>query len=111
MPVYVYECFCGKRKEEFRKIDERHIAPKCHGPMELRIMPTSVAVFTPYQAIGAEKEGGKRPWIKNAAEHREYLRRNGYEEVGNDKSMAPRAPREVGPIETHDFQLQDEDVL
>ena len=40
--------------------------------------------FTPYRAIGRG-----RPWIPNRAEHKAYLARNNYEEVGNDASMAP----------------------
>lgn len=40
--------------------------------------------FEPYRAIGRG-----RPMIKTRQQHRDYLRHNGYEEVGNDRSMAP----------------------
>lgn len=40
--------------------------------------------FTPYRAVGRG-----RPWIKTRQEHKDYLRQNGYEEVGNDSSCAP----------------------
>lgn len=40
--------------------------------------------FAPYRAVGRG-----RPFIKTRAEHLAYLRRNNYEEVGNDSSMAP----------------------
>jgi hypothetical protein len=41
-------------------------------------------VFQEYRAIGRG-----RPLIKTRQQHKDYLRINGYEEVGNDKSMAP----------------------
>jgi hypothetical protein len=42
-------------------------------------------VFQEYRAIGRG-----RPLIKTRQQHKDYLRINGYEEVGNDKSMAHR---------------------
>lgn len=41
--------------------------------------------FTPYRAVG--KERGKL--IKTRAQHRDYLKKHDYEEVGNDASMLP----------------------
>jgi hypothetical protein len=38
---------------------------------------------------------GDRPVIRNRREHEAFLRRNGYEEVGNDKSMAPKSNEEI----------------
>lgn len=29
MPLYAYECACGKRKDEFRKVKDRNRGPKC----------------------------------------------------------------------------------
>lgn len=52
--------------------------------MQLEIKPTAVSVFTPYRAVG-----GDRRWVKNADEHRAFLREFNYEEVGTDSSMAP----------------------
>jgi putative FmdB family regulatory protein len=38
MPLYVYECRCGKRAEEFRSVAERNDAPKCCGkPMQKQL--------------------------------------------------------------------------
>lgn len=100
MPTYAYSCLeCGKGQEAFRTIAERHDAPKClrcYGKTELRIVPTMVAVFNAYMPVAGEKEGGERRPIRTKAEHEAFLRRNGYEEVGNDKSMAP-PPREEIP--------------
>ena len=97
MPTYVYECpFCLEREEHFRKIDERDDAPRCHNrSMQRVIMATMVSVFSPYQAAAVDKDTGRRPLIRSRAEHEAFLRRNGYEEVGNDKSMAPPSREEV----------------
>lgn len=41
-------------------------------------------VFQEYRAVGRGK-----PLIKTRQAHRDYLRQNNYEEVGNDSSCAP----------------------
>lgn len=52
--------------------------------MALELRPTAISVFTPYKAVA-----GDRRFIRNHDEHRNFLREFGYEEVGNDSSMAP----------------------
>lgn len=98
MPTYTYACSeCGKRQEAVRRIAERDDCPKCdrcYGPTERRITATMVSVFTPYRAVAADKDSGERPLIRSKAEHESFLRRNGYEEVGTDKSMAPPSMEE-----------------
>jgi hypothetical protein len=42
-----------------------------------------------YRAAAADKHTGKRPMIGSRRQHREFLSRNGYAEVGNDY-VAPR---------------------
>ena len=99
MPTYSYRCVeCAKEMSEVRRIAERDDCPKCnrcYGPTERRITATMVSVFQPYQAVAGEKDGGKKPVIRTKKEHEAFLRRNGYEEVGNDKSMAPPHPEEL----------------
>jgi putative FmdB family regulatory protein len=97
MPIYRYRCpFCLGEQDEYRKIAERDQAPECHRrSMERVIMPTMVSVFNSYTPIAADKDDGKRRVIRTKKEHEAFLRRNGYEEVGNDKSMAPPHPEEV----------------
>ena len=99
MPTYVYACpGCEKRIETHRRIAERDDCPVCTGcggPTERRITATMVSVFNPYRAVAIDKESGERPVIRSRAEHEAFLRRNGYEEVGNDTSMAPRSQEEV----------------
>jgi hypothetical protein len=86
MPLYEYECGCGERKEAVRTVANRRRAPKhCGKPMTLQVTASySVwGVFQEYRAIGRG-----RPLIKTRQQHKDYLRINGYEEVGNDQSMA-----------------------
>lgn len=63
--------------------------------MERVITPTFVKVFHAYQTAAWDKEQGKSIRIANEAEHRAFLRRNRYEEVGTDSSMAPLSDEEV----------------
>lgn len=98
MPTYVYACGCGTRTEAVRRIDDRDDCPPCRtcgGATERRITATMVAVFQPYVTPCFDKESGERMRINSASEHRAFLARNGLEEVGNDKSMAPRPPEEI----------------
>lgn len=97
MPTYVYRCpFCLKEQEAFRAIAERDDAPVCHNRRGERVIkPTMVSVFQPYQAVASDKDSGERPFIRSKAEHEAFLRRNGYEEVGNDRSMAPPSAEEI----------------
>ena len=96
MPLYSFRCACGATRDEYRTVETRNDAPLCHGPMERVITPPMVSVFNSYRAIAGEQDGGERPYIRNKAEHAAFLRRNGYEEVGTDKSMAPPScPEEI----------------
>lgn len=51
--------------------------------------------FQPYTTAVYDKDSGKPVHIRNRDEHRAFLVRNGLEEVGNDKSMAPPSAEEV----------------
>lgn len=48
----------------------------------------------PYKSAAADKATGKREVIGGRRQHREFLRRNGYVELGNEM---PRTERRVGP--------------
>jgi len=98
VPTYLYFCNqCAKRQDAFRRIAERDDCPACAcgAATERRITATMVSVFSPYRSVAADKESGERPIIRSQAEHNAFLARNGYEEVGNDKSMAPKHPEEI----------------
>lgn len=51
--------------------------------------PMVIGDMPEYRAAAADKETGKRPVIGGRRQHREFLQRNGYREVGNDY-VAPR---------------------
>ena len=96
MPTYEYRCACGHREDAVRTIAERDNAPlHCGKATERRITATMVSVFSPYRAVAVDKESGERPMIRSKAEHQAFLSRNGYEEVGNDRSMAPRTGNQI----------------
>jgi hypothetical protein len=47
--------------------------------------PAIIKDIDGYRAMGADVASeGKRPWIGSRSEHRDYLRRNGYVETGNE---------------------------
>lgn len=88
MPLYSYSCaHCGREQDAYNSIDNRKRGPKCCGRVAKQIITGSylTPVFAPYRAVG--KERGKV--IRTRSQHRDYLKKHGYEEVGNDKSMAP----------------------
>lgn len=99
MPTYTYFCdACRTHQTAYRKIDARDDCPacdRCAGATERRITPTMVSVFTPYTTPCYDKESGGRMVIRNQAEHRAFLARNGLEEVGNDPSMKPLPQEEI----------------
>lgn len=85
--LYEYQCEkCGEKKEAVRSVKNRRRAPKhCGKSMTLQVTASYHVwgVFEPYRAIGRG-----RPMINTRQQHKNYLRQNGYEEVGNDQSMA-----------------------
>lgn len=84
MPLYQYRCTaCDQTAERFTTVNERHIdAPLCHGRMQLEIMPTMVMPdIAPYKAVAGDKAG---QYITSRAEHREFLKRNRFVEIGNE---------------------------
>lgn len=100
MPIFRYRCsMCLLEVDEFRKIANRDEAPICpHDgePMERRIMPAMVqADIQPYMSTAVDKETGRTVGIQSRKQHREFLRRNDYVEVGNERMKPPK--RDEGP--------------
>ena len=84
MPLYTYECdHCGDCTDAFASVEERHTAaPDCHGKMRLSIQPSMVQPdIAPYRAVAGDRMG---QMITSRKEHREFLRRNHFTEVGNE---------------------------
>lgn len=109
MPLYTFECpQCGATETAFRKIAERNEAPECrHGAGAMRMQRIVEApMVTPdigaYQAVAIDVATGKPPVINSRSAHRDFLKRNGYTEVGNEK--IGRKPGEV----RGDFNLRRE---
>lgn len=46
--------------------------------------PMVISDIAEYRAAAADKATGKRPVIGGRRQHREFLKNNGYREVGND---------------------------
>jgi hypothetical protein len=97
MPIYAMKCTgCGHCEDIYRSIATMNDSlPTCCGATMRRQIcaPAVVADIPAYQAVGVDKASGKMPMIEGRAQHREYLRRNGYVEVGNEK--LPEKPREL----------------
>jgi len=106
MPLYDAKCpRCGNVQE--------FVAPSsaiaanapvcCDGRMEHVWLPTTrlfvVSDIPEYQAMGTDIATGKAPVITSRSQHREYLKRNGYVEVGNEMPQRREvtiSDREIG---------------
>ena len=105
MPIYTMKCqACDHEQDIFRKLAEidDDLPKHCRQRMVRKITAPAVHADLPaYQAIAVDQKTGTVPVIEGRSQHREYLKRNGYSEVGNDM---PTAPREL----KGDFNLRKE---
>ena len=65
------------------------------------VSPQIIRDIDPYQAVAVDVATGKPPRIGSRSEHREFLKRNGYVELGNER-IKPKSveyndisPREI----------------
>jgi len=81
MPVYRYKCtVCGNEQDGYNTIDNRKTdAPECHGKMEIKIMPSGVV-----PDIEAFVVPGTSDIIHSRSDRRNYMRKHGLTEVGNE---------------------------
>ena len=87
MPLYSVFCeSCGKEEDIFRPLARFDELPSCCGARVKRKIcaPMVIADIQPYQAMAVDKATGKAPVINSRREHRDFLRRNGYVEIGNE---------------------------
>lgn len=87
MPTYEFFCgTCRKRFDIVKPMAQSSDAEFHCGTQAERVFtaPHVIGVFEPYRSMGPERQ-----WIHTRQEHKDFLRRYGYEEVGNDPSMAP----------------------
>jgi len=105
MPIYAMKCpKCGHALDIYRRVAEMdNDLPECCGiTMERQICAPFVQADTPaYQAVAVDSKTGTMPVIEGRVAHREFLKRNGYVEVGNDM---PKPKTEV----RGDFNLRKE---
>lgn len=68
--------------------------------------PTVISDLAPYRAAGSDVAcGGRRPMIDGRRQHREFLSRNGYVEVGNER--APGRGDAPTPREAQRSRVED----
>lgn len=90
MPSYTFECVkCHRQRHEILSLAQHDDAEfiHCKKPMvQVLRAPQIIKDIEPYQAMGGDvAKGNKAPHIGSRREHKEYLRRNGYVEVGTAK--------------------------
>jgi hypothetical protein len=63
-----------------------HLVPKRLAQPLVRgnAAPMVMSDLPEYRAAATDKDSGQRPMIGGRRQHREFLQRNGYTEVGND---------------------------
>lgn len=77
----IVEC-CGKPMSILSE-------PKLGGVKPTKLVHYIQPDIHPYQAM-AHDHTGKAPMITSRKEHREFLKRNGYQEIGNEMPKATR---------------------
>jgi len=86
VPLYQWDCpHCGRSEDFFASVADRNnrqVCPECGLYME-RVISRAYAVpdLAPYIAVAGDKAG--RP-VEGRKAHREFLKRNGFREVGNE---------------------------
>lgn len=58
----------------------------------------------PYSTVAADKQTKKREYITSRKQHREFLKRNGYEEMGSEK-FKPDKKKEKDTSESPSFDV------
>lgn len=66
---------------------DKREAPPVH---RANAAPMVISDLPEYRAAAADKHNGKRPMIGGRRQHREFLQRNGYVEVGNEMPTPQR---------------------
>lgn len=104
MPLYDIKCdHCGFLTEIFRSLDEfeNALPYHCFDEMHRVLSPLHImGDIEPYQAVATDIATGAPPIITSRSQHREYLKRNDFVELGNDMpkhtSRAEPDTKEIG---------------
>lgn len=98
MPLYTTKCtVCDHCQDIVRTVARRDadLPEHCGAPMERAITAPMVAAdIQPYRATAVDVATGRAPVINSRSDHRAFLKRNGYIEVGNEMGFG-RRPGEV----------------
>ena len=105
MPIYSLQCSvgCDREQDIYRTIAERdRDLPLCCGAVMTRkiVAPMVAPDIGPYQAVAVDVATGRAPVINSRSAHRDFLKRNGYTEVGTE-----RVGRKAGEVRG-DFNLR-----
>lgn len=99
MPIYTTQCAsCGQEHDIYRTVAERdRDLPQCCGAVMGRKVtaPYVAPDIQAYQAVAVDVATGKPPVINSRSAHRDFLKRNGYVEVGNEPLSRNRKEGEV----------------
>lgn len=68
------------RADKFGMVPKRIAAPRHTADAA----PMVIGDLEPYRSVAADKDTGKRAVIGGRRQHREFLQRNGYVEIGNE---------------------------
>lgn len=112
MPLYDIACHdCDVVTEQFIPLAdfEKILLPcRCGGARYRKIStPAVMADIQPYQAMGVDVATGTAPMITSRSQHRDYLRRNNYVEVGNEVP----APKRTEAITDKEIGRQVKQVI
>jgi len=92
---------CSLEVEYFRHISEYDQVPTHCGQLMQRVIkaPQIIKDIEPYRAVAADvANGGKPPAIMSRREHREFLKRNNYSEIGSEIPQPKRRTELDSPI-------------
>ncbi|PXW28250.1 zinc ribbon domain-containing protein [Paraburkholderia caballeronis] len=100
MPLYRLQCAarCGHEEDIFRAVADRDrdLPTHCDAPMVRKIVAPMVAPdIDSYRAIAVDVATGEVPVINSRSAHREFLKRNGYIEIGNETGGRNPGPDNV----------------
>lgn len=105
MPLYDLGCKqCDQRMEAFISLANfnQPITPCGCGGERFRMISAARVIgdIEPYQAMGRDVATGTAPMITSRSQHRDYLKRNNYTEIGTERPVTKReetiSNREIG---------------
>lgn len=113
MPLYDAQCdACGSTTEFVSRYGsiQDDLPECCNAKMRHVWLSTRLTVIPdiePYRAVASDIATGKPPTIMGRAQHREFLRRNNYTEVGNEMPK----PRREEPVPIREIGQQIKQII